>query len=121
MALPKLSILIRLNGPIDSGAGAAMEELVIYELHVGTFTAEGTFNAVIERLPYLLGLGITAIELMPLADFPGKRNWGYDGVNLFAPAHIYGRPDDLPAGERSTSLGLGRAARCRLQPFGARW
>jgi maltooligosyltrehalose trehalohydrolase len=75
----------------------ALDRLVFYELHVGTFTPEGTFAAAIERLPYLADLGVTAIELMPVADFPGDRNWGYDGVALFAPARCYGRPDDLRA------------------------
>jgi len=68
---------------------------VIYELHVGTFTPAGTFNAVIERLDYLVRLGVTAVELMPVADFPGKRNWGYDGVLQFAPDSSYGSPEDL--------------------------
>jgi len=77
--------------------GVPLESLVIYELHVGTFTPEGTFRGVIERLPYLRDLGVTAIELMPVADFPGTRNWGYDGVALFAPARCYGTPDDLRA------------------------
>ena len=75
--------------------GASRENLVIYELHVGTFSPEGTFEGVTRRLPQLAGLGVTAIELMPVADFPGSRNWGYDGVSLFAPARCYGRPDDL--------------------------
>jgi maltooligosyltrehalose trehalohydrolase len=75
--------------------GIEMDELVIYELHVGTFTPAGTFGGVIDHLDYLVELGVTAIELMPLADFPGRRNWGYDGVDLFAPARCYGRPDDL--------------------------
>jgi maltooligosyltrehalose trehalohydrolase len=70
---------------------------VIYELHVGTFTPEGTFRGVVDRLPYLRDLGVTAIELMPLADFSGDRNWGYDGTALFAPSRAYGRPDDLRA------------------------
>ncbi len=69
----------------------------IYELHVGTFTPEGTFRAAIERLDHIASLGVGAIELMPVADFPGGRNWGYDGVTLFAPARCYGRPDDLRA------------------------
>jgi len=69
--------------------------LVFYELHVGTFSREGTFRGVIERLPYLAQLGVTAIELMPIGDFPGCRNWGYDGVAIFAPARCYGTPDDL--------------------------
>jgi maltooligosyltrehalose trehalohydrolase len=80
----------------DSGwKGIALEDLIVYELHVGTFTAEGTFNGVVQQLPYLVELGVTAIELMPVADFPGQRNWGYDGVDLFAPARCYGLPDDL--------------------------
>ena len=77
--------------------GRPWEECVIYELHVGTFTQEGTFQSAIERLDYLAELGITAIEIMPVADFPGNRNWGYDGVLLFAPDSSYGRPDDLKA------------------------
>ena len=84
-----------------------LEELVLYELHVGTFTREGTFEAAAEKLPYLRELGITAVELMPLADFPGERNWGYDGVCLFAPARCYGSPDDLRAFvDRAHGLGL---------------
>lgn len=75
--------------------GRPWEETVIYELHVGTFTHEGTFQAAKEKLDYLVELGITAIELMPLADFPGERNWGYDGVLLYAPDSRYGSPDDL--------------------------
>jgi maltooligosyltrehalose trehalohydrolase len=77
--------------------GRCWEECVIYELHVGAFTQQGTFLAAIERLDYLQELGITAIELMPVADFPGDRNWGYDGVLLFAPDSSYGRPEDLKA------------------------
>ncbi len=75
----------------------SFRDLVIYELHVGTFTPEGTFRAAIEKLPYLRDLGINAIEIMPVADFPGTRGWGYDGVRLFAPAAIYGTPADLCA------------------------
>ena len=77
--------------------GRRWEEAVIYELHVGAFTPAGTFSAVREHLDYLLDLGITAIELMPVADFPGQRNWGYDGVFPFAPDSTYGRPEDLKA------------------------
>ena len=72
-----------------------MPDLVVYELHVGTFSPEGTFAGVEQRLPYLRSLGVTAIELMPVGDFPGSRNWGYDGVALFAPARCYGTPEDL--------------------------
>jgi maltooligosyltrehalose trehalohydrolase len=75
--------------------GRQWEEAVIYELHVGAFTPEGTFRTVSERFDYLRDLGVTAVELMPVADFPGKRNWGYDGVLPFAPDSSYGRPEDL--------------------------
>jgi len=79
----------------EEWAGIGLEETVLYELHVGTFTPEGTFAAAAARLPYLKELGVTAVELMPVADFPGQRNWGYDGVAPFAPARCYGTPDDL--------------------------
>ncbi|MBI2462093.1 MAG: malto-oligosyltrehalose trehalohydrolase [Candidatus Rokubacteria bacterium] len=80
----------------DAGwRGRPLEECVLYELHVGTFTPEGTFAAVIPRLPRLAELGVTAIELMPVASFPGARNWGYDGVGLFAPQRTYGGPAGL--------------------------
>jgi malto-oligosyltrehalose trehalohydrolase len=75
--------------------GRRWEEAAIYELHVGTFTPEGTFEALERKLGYLRELGVTAIELMPVADFPGSRNWGYDGVLPYAPDSSYGRPDDL--------------------------
>lgn len=81
----------------DGWQGLPWHEAVIYELHLGTFTTEGTFAAAMQRLDYLVELGITAIELMPVADFPGTRNWGYDGVLLFAPDHRYGAPDELKA------------------------
>lgn len=77
--------------------GRPWEQTVIYELHIGTFTPEGTFLAAIERLDHLQSLGVTAIEIMPVADFSGKRNWGYDGVLLYAPDSAYGRPEDLKA------------------------
>ncbi|MBU1223712.1 MAG: malto-oligosyltrehalose trehalohydrolase [Gammaproteobacteria bacterium] len=75
--------------------GRRWDEAVVYELHVGTFSAAGTFDGVTERLDYLVGLGVTAIELMPVADFPGARSWGYDGVLPFAPDSRYGRPEEL--------------------------
>ncbi len=75
--------------------GRPWEDAVIYELHVGTFTSEGTFSGVESKLDYLADIGITAIELMPLSDFPGWRNWGYDGVLPYAPDSSYGRPEDL--------------------------
>src|SRR5690625_5308721 len=67
----------------------------MYELHVGTFSQEGTYDGVRKRLPFLRDLGINAIELMPLADFPGRWNWGYDPGSFYAPSRNYGRPDDL--------------------------
>ncbi|MBF0176324.1 MAG: DUF3459 domain-containing protein [Magnetococcales bacterium] len=80
----------------DAGwQGRPWSEAVIYELHVGAFSPTGGYHGIIQRLPYLAELGITAIELMPLADFPGQYGWGYDGVLLFAPEATYGRPDDL--------------------------
>jgi malto-oligosyltrehalose trehalohydrolase len=75
--------------------GRPWSSAVIYELHVGAFTPEGSFKAAIDKLAHLADLGITMIEVMPIADFPGERNWGYDGVLLFAPDSSYGRPDDL--------------------------
>jgi len=77
--------------------GCEWEQTILYELHIGTFTGEGTFRAAIAKLDHLVHLGVTAIEIMPVTDFPGKRNWGYDGVLLFAPDSSYGRPEDLKA------------------------
>jgi maltooligosyltrehalose trehalohydrolase len=77
--------------------GRPWHEAVVYELHIGTFTPEGTFAAATQRLGELAALGITAVELMPVADFPGQRGWGYDGVLPFAPDACYGTPDDLKA------------------------
>ncbi|MEX2246688.1 MAG: malto-oligosyltrehalose trehalohydrolase [Dehalococcoidia bacterium] len=93
------------HGPsqvIDPGAfvwhdgawpGLRRNGLVLYELHVGAYTPEGTFDALADQLDVLAALGVTAIELMPVAEFPGRRNWGYDGVDLFAPASAYGGPE----------------------------
>ena len=75
--------------------GHALSDLVFYELHVGTFTAAGSFEAVIPHLAQLVDLGVTALELMPVAEFPGSRNWGYDGVHLYAPQSTYGGPRGL--------------------------
>lgn len=87
--------------------GRPWEEAVLYEVHVGTATPEGTFAALAGKLEQLRDLGITAVELMPIADFPGARNWGYDGVLHFAPDHAYGCPEDLKAlVDRAHSLGL---------------
>lgn len=75
--------------------GRPWEETILYELHVGTATQEGTYSALMGKLETLKDLGITAIELMPIAEFPGERNWGYDGVLPYAPDAAYGSPDDL--------------------------
>jgi Alpha amylase, catalytic domain len=72
-------------------------DAVLYEIHIGTFTPEGTFAAAARRLSHLRDLGVTAIEVMPVADFPGRWNWGYDGVYPYAPDSAYGRPADLMA------------------------
>ena len=77
--------------------GRPWEEAVLYELHLGTFTPAGTFLSAIERLDHLVRLGVTTLELMPVADFPGRRSWGYDGVLPFAPDSSYGRPEELKA------------------------
>jgi maltooligosyltrehalose trehalohydrolase len=78
-------------------AGLPPERLVFYELHTGTVTSAGTFRGVIEKLDHLRTLGVTAVELLPVADFPGRWGWGYDGVLFFAPESTYGRPEDLKA------------------------
>ncbi|SFM44759.1 malto-oligosyltrehalose trehalohydrolase [Nitrosomonas communis] len=95
------------HGPsliVDSGAyawrdqewpGVRMRGQVIYEMHVGTFTPGGTFDSAITQLDALKDLGITVIEIMPVAEFPGRWNWGYDGVGLYAPSHVYGDPEAL--------------------------
>jgi maltooligosyltrehalose trehalohydrolase len=75
--------------------GVKLAGQVLYELHIGTFTPEGTYAAAAEKLPHLKELGATALEILPLSDFPGRFGWGYDGVSLFAPSRLYGRPDDL--------------------------
>ncbi len=77
--------------------GISKRDMVLYEVHVGALTKEGTYRAALEELPRLVELGITAVELMPVAQSPGRWNWGYDGVNLFAPRNTYGTPQDLKA------------------------
>jgi malto-oligosyltrehalose trehalohydrolase len=79
----------------ENWRGRPWHEAVVYEMHIGTFTPEGTFAAAEKKLDYLAELGVTAIEIMPVSSFPGQRNWGYDGVLPYAPAGAYGRPDDL--------------------------
>ena len=88
--------------------GVELRGQVIYEMHIGTFTREGTYKSAARQLPALAELGITLLELMPLADFPGRFGWGYDGVNLFAPTRLYGRPDELRSFvDEAHALGLG--------------
>src|SRR5207249_4279725 len=84
-----------------------IERQVIYEMHIGTFTKEGTWAGAYELLPDLAQIGITLLEIMPVAEFPGNFGWGYDGTALFAPAHLYGTPDDFRAFvDRAHALGL---------------
>jgi 1,4-alpha-glucan branching enzyme len=93
----------------DAGRGGiTLAGQVIYEMHVGTFTGPGTWRAAMQRLPDLAALGITLIEVMPIAEFPGEFGWGYDGVFPYAPVRTYGRPDDVRAFvDRAHALGLG--------------
>ncbi|MES1209638.1 MAG: alpha-amylase family glycosyl hydrolase, partial [Pseudomonadota bacterium] len=88
--------------------GIAPRGAVVYEMHIGTFTPEGTYAAAAERLPLLADVGVTVIEMMPVADFAGRFGWGYDGVDLWAPTRLYGRPDDLRRFvDRAHALGIG--------------
>lgn len=88
--------------------GCPLEGQVLYELHIGTFTPEGTWRAAAERLPLLRDLGVTVLEVMPIAEFPGTFGWGYDGVDWFAPTRLYGHPEDCRAFvDRAHALGLG--------------
>jgi maltooligosyltrehalose trehalohydrolase len=93
----------------DSGwRGVPSTGQVLYEMHIGTYTPEGTWAAAMAELPTLADLGVTVIEMMPIADFAGEFGWGYDGVDLYAPTRLYGRPDDLRAFiDRAHALGLG--------------
>jgi len=91
----------------DWSGPESAENQVLYEMHLGTFTPEGTWAAAEAQLPYLAGLGVTALELMPVSEFPGRFGWSYDGVNLFAPFHGYGTPDDARRFvDRAHALGL---------------
>ena len=93
----------------DAGwPGVSLEGQVIYELHIGTFTPAGTWAAAAEELADLAALGVTVLEVMPVADFPGEFGWGYDGVCLFAPTRLYGTPDDVRRFvDRAHGCGLG--------------
>ncbi|HEY4175296.1 MAG TPA: alpha-amylase family glycosyl hydrolase [Kofleriaceae bacterium] len=87
--------------------GLAAHAHVFYEMHIGTFTREGTWAAAMAQLPFLAELGVTTLEVMPVGEFAGDHNWGYDGVNWFAPTHAYGRPNDMRAFvDRAHALGL---------------
>jgi maltooligosyltrehalose trehalohydrolase len=88
--------------------GVDKNDLIIYEMHIGTFTMEGTWKAAEDKLKYLADTGINLLEIMPIAEFPGEFNWGYDGVMLFAPSHLYGRPDDFKSFINAAhNLGIG--------------
>jgi maltooligosyltrehalose trehalohydrolase len=88
--------------------GCPVEGQIIYEMHIGTFTPEGNWESATRELPALAELGVTLLEIMPVADFPGKFGWGYDGVNLFAPTRLYGTPDDFRRFvDRAHSLSMG--------------
>jgi maltooligosyltrehalose trehalohydrolase len=92
----------------QSWRGCEKHGQIIYEMHIGTFTKAGTWAAATEQLPALADLGLTVLEVMPVADFPGRFGWGYDGVNLFAPTRLYGSPDDFRRFiDRAHSLGVG--------------
>ena len=98
-------------------AGVRLAGQVVYEMHVGTFTREGTWAAAARELTELARIGMTLIEMMPIADFNGRFGWGYDGVDLFAPTRLYGRPDDLRAFvDRAHAAGIGDHPRRRVQP-----
>ena len=99
--------------------GRPWHESVVYELHIGTFTAEGTFQAAIAKLPALADLGITMIEVLPVSQFGGNRGWGYDGVLLYAPHAAYGSPDDFKAFvDAAHGLGLSVVLDIVLNHFG---
>jgi maltooligosyltrehalose trehalohydrolase len=99
--------------------GCKLQGQVVYELHIGTFTKEGTYAAAAEQLGELKRLGITLIEMMPVAEFPGRFGWGYDGVNLFAPTRLYGTPDDFRRFvDEAHGLGLGVVLDVVYNPFG---
>ncbi len=92
----------------QSWRGIALPHQVIYEMHIGTFTRQGTWSSAQTELPRLAETGVTVLEVMPVAEFPGRFGWGYDGVQWFAPAHIYGSPDDFRSFvDRAHSLGMG--------------
>jgi maltooligosyltrehalose trehalohydrolase len=95
MALPEVIDHTKMNWTDAGWSGIPLEEMIIYELHVGTFTPEGTFEAIIPRLRELHEFGVNAIELMPIGQFPGDRNWGYDGVFPYAAQNSYGGPEGL--------------------------
>jgi maltooligosyltrehalose trehalohydrolase len=91
-----------------SWRGISIEGQVLYELHLGTFTPEGTWRAAAERLPDVKAIGVTTVEVMPVSEFPGKFGWGYDGVFLYAPCQLYGTPDDFRSFvDRAHAVGMG--------------
>lgn len=117
---PSVAIDPRHYQPVNRDwAGRPWEETIIYELHIGTFTPEGTFRAAIDKLPYLAELGITQLEVMPVSQFGGSRGWGYDGVLLYAPHSAYGTPEDFHAFiDAAHGLGLSVVLDIVLNHFG---
>jgi maltooligosyltrehalose trehalohydrolase len=92
----------------ESWPGITPRRQVIYEMHIGTFTREGVWEAALLELPHLVKTGVTVLEIMPVAEFPGRFGWGYDGVQPFAPTRLYGQPDDFRRFvDRAHALGLG--------------
>ena len=87
--------------------GVGIVGQVLYEMHVGTFTPAGTWAAAADKLPFLKDLGVTVVNMMPVNEFPGRFGWGYDGVDLFAPTHLYGTPDHLSAASSTAPTGSG--------------
>ncbi|MDQ6856149.1 MAG: alpha-amylase family glycosyl hydrolase, partial [Candidatus Dormibacteraeota bacterium] len=83
------------NWTDDAWRGRPLDDAVVYEAHIGTFTARGTLDGAVERIPHLVALGVGAVELLPVSAFPGSRGWGYDGVDLYAVHEAYGGPDAL--------------------------
>jgi maltooligosyltrehalose trehalohydrolase len=99
--------------------GVGVEGQVLYEMHIGTFTQEGSWDAAFRELAELADMGVTVLEIMPLADFPGRFGWGYDGVNLFAPMRLYGRPEAFRRFvNRAHEVGLGVILDVVYNPLG---
>ena len=121
MDLRSLSIRSAFVWTASDWRGLPKQAMVLYEMHLGAFTRSGDYSSAIERLDELVELGITAIELMPLAETAGSRNWGYDGVNLYAPRNSFGTPEELCRFvDTAHQAGFGGHSRCGLQPLWTR-